>query len=38
MKTLKAKAMTLAFLKGAAIPPNKLAAKIIVLTSLEYIL
>ena len=36
MKLLKAKAMILAFMKGAPIPPNDLAAKIVVLTSLEY--
>lgn len=36
MKHIKAKATTLAFLKGAPVPPNELAAKIVTLLSLEY--
>jgi hypothetical protein len=38
MKHIKAKAMILAFLKGAPIPPNDLAARIAVATSVEFIL
>jgi len=30
MKNIRAKAMVLAFMKGAPIPPNDLAAKIVV--------
>ena len=36
MKYLKAKATILAFLKGAPVPPNEFAAKLIIATSLEY--
>ena len=36
MRNLKAKAMIIAFIVGAPIPPNDLAAKIVVGTSLYF--